>query len=66
MQIEKYKIQEYNKSLLAEHKRKFDFVAAGISNVEAGNPKANRFPGCYSQLGIGNRGYKVWTIFRWR
>jgi L-rhamnose isomerase/sugar isomerase len=34
MRIEKYKIEEYNQSLLAEHKRKFDFVAAGIKNIE--------------------------------
>jgi L-rhamnose isomerase/sugar isomerase len=34
MQIEKYKIQEYSEPLLADHKRKFDFVATGISNVE--------------------------------
>src|SRR5215204_3131060 len=35
MRIEKYKIEEHNQSLLAEHKRKFDFVAAGLNNVEA-------------------------------
>lgn len=35
MQIEKYKIQEYNQPLLAEHKRKFAFVAEGISNIES-------------------------------
>ena len=35
MRIEKYKIEEHNRSLLAEHKRKFDFVAAGLNNVEA-------------------------------
>src|SRR6187401_1094104 len=34
MRIEKYKIQEHNQSLLAEHKRKFDFVAAGIKNIK--------------------------------
>ena len=35
MQIEKYKIEEHNRSLLTEHKRKLDFVAAGLNNVEA-------------------------------
>ena len=35
MRIEKYKIEEHNQSLLAEHKRKFDFVAAGVNNIEA-------------------------------
>src|SRR5688572_26276918 len=34
MQIEKYKIQEYNQASLADHKRKFEFVAEGINNVE--------------------------------
>ena len=34
MQIEKYKIQEYNQASLPDHKRKFEFVAAGITNVE--------------------------------
>jgi len=35
MRIEKFKIEEHNHSLLAEHKRKFDFVAAGIDNIES-------------------------------
>jgi L-rhamnose isomerase/sugar isomerase len=35
MQIEKYKIDEHNNSLLAEHKRRFDFTAAGINNLSA-------------------------------
>ena len=35
MRIEKYKIEEHNRSLLAEHKRKFDFVASSLDNVEA-------------------------------
>jgi L-rhamnose isomerase/sugar isomerase len=34
MQIEKYKIEEHNQSLLKEHKRKFDFITADIKNVE--------------------------------
>lgn len=34
MRIEKYKIEEHNQSLLPEHKRKFDFVAGGLKNVE--------------------------------
>jgi L-rhamnose isomerase/sugar isomerase len=34
MRIEKYRINEYNQPLLAEHKRKFDFVAGGLKNVE--------------------------------
>ena len=35
MQIEKYKIEEHNASLLREHRRKFDFAAAGIPDTEA-------------------------------
>jgi L-rhamnose isomerase / sugar isomerase len=34
MRIEKYKIDEHNRSQLAEHKRKFDFAAAGLNNIE--------------------------------
>jgi L-rhamnose isomerase/sugar isomerase len=34
MRVEKYRIDEYNQPLLAEHKRKFDFVAGGLKNVE--------------------------------
>ncbi|MGZ8554240.1 MAG: sugar isomerase [Chitinophagaceae bacterium] len=34
MQIEKYKIQEYNNVSLDDHKRKFEFVAEGIDNTE--------------------------------
>ena len=34
MQIEKYKIQDYNQASLTDHKRKFEFVAEGINNVE--------------------------------
>jgi L-rhamnose isomerase/sugar isomerase len=34
MQIEKYKIEEHNQSLLKEHKRKLDFIAAEIKDVD--------------------------------
>lgn len=34
MLIEKNKIDEHNQSLLAEHKRKFDFVSASIKNID--------------------------------
>src|SRR5678810_188128 len=34
MRIEKYKIEEHNQFLLAEHKRKFDFVASGMKDIE--------------------------------
>ncbi len=34
MQIQKNKIEEHNQSLLSEHKRRFDFIAAEINNVD--------------------------------
>jgi len=34
MQLEKYKIDEHNNGLLAEHKRRFDFYSSGISNLQ--------------------------------
>jgi L-rhamnose isomerase/sugar isomerase len=34
MQIEKYKIQEFNEDYLQEHKRKFDFVAQSVKNIK--------------------------------
>ena len=35
MRIEKYKIEEHNQSLLSEHKRKYEFAAADVKNVNA-------------------------------
>src|SRR5687768_5558798 len=35
MQIEKLKIEEHNRSLIAEHKRKFQFVSGGINDIDA-------------------------------
>jgi len=35
MQIEQYKIEEHNASLLKEHRRRFDFAAAGIPGTDA-------------------------------
>lgn len=34
MHIEKYKLEEHNQSLLSEHKRKFEFTAKSIGNVQ--------------------------------
>lgn len=34
MQIEKYKIEDYNKTALNDHRQKFEFVAASIDNIE--------------------------------
>jgi len=35
MRIERNSIEKHNQSLLAEHKRKFDFAAAGINHIES-------------------------------
>src|SRR6187431_1954984 len=34
MQLEKYLVEEHNQSLLAEHKRRFEFTAQGVANIE--------------------------------
>ena len=34
MQLERYKLSEFNEALLAEHKRKLDFLAPSIKNLE--------------------------------
>lgn len=34
MQVEKYKIDEHNQSVLADHKRRFEFIAESIPSVE--------------------------------
>ncbi|MDQ6763898.1 MAG: sugar isomerase [Bacteroidota bacterium] len=34
MQIEKYKIEQHNESLLKKHKHNFDFVSSQINNIE--------------------------------
>ncbi|MBS1598079.1 MAG: sugar isomerase [Bacteroidetes bacterium] len=35
MRIEKNKLQEHNRSLLAEHERRYEFFASGIKNAES-------------------------------
>jgi len=35
MQIENFKLEEHNHTLLKEHQRKFEFIIAGIKNHEA-------------------------------
>ncbi|MDB5133577.1 MAG: xylose isomerase [Mucilaginibacter sp.] len=34
MQIEKYKIEEFNQQGLTDHQRKFEFVSAGLPNID--------------------------------
>jgi L-rhamnose isomerase/sugar isomerase len=33
MKLEKYQLEDHNQSLLADHKRKFDFITQGVENV---------------------------------
>jgi L-rhamnose isomerase/sugar isomerase len=35
MRIEKHRLEQHNESLLKEHRRQFDFIAAGIPDVES-------------------------------
>src|SRR3954462_624944 len=35
MQIEKYKIDEHNNSLLKEHKRRYEFAAEGLTGLDS-------------------------------
>jgi L-rhamnose isomerase/sugar isomerase len=35
MQIEKYKIQEFNDKLLQKHKSSFEYVASGVANIDS-------------------------------
>lgn len=35
MQLKKNTIDEHNQPLISEHKRKFDFISAGINNIDA-------------------------------
>ena len=62
MQIEKYKIEEHNQSLLSEHKRKYEFAAADIKNANGIIQKLIDFQCCYSKLGIRYWWYKIRTF----
>ncbi len=56
MHIEKYKIEEYNNSLSTEHKRKFEFLAAGIKNVEDVLQKLIQFQVAIPSWALGTGG----------
>lgn len=56
MQIEKYKIDEYNQSLLKEHKRKFDFISSEINNVETILQKIIEFQVAIPSWALGTGG----------
>src|ERR1700750_2343374 len=56
MQIEKYKIDEINNGALAEHKRKFEFVAADVANVEDVLKKLEAFQIAIPSWALGTGG----------
>ena len=56
MIIEKSDINEYNQGLLADHKRKFDFVAQGISDVEGVIRKLSDFQVAIPSWALGTGG----------
>jgi len=56
MQIEKNRIEEYNQSLLKEHKRRFDFIAAEINNVDDIIQKLRAFQIAIPSWALGSGG----------
>jgi len=56
MLIEKYKIEEYNQSLRKEHKRRFDFIAAEIKDVESVLQKLSDFQVAIPSWALGAGG----------
>jgi L-rhamnose isomerase/sugar isomerase len=56
MQIEKNRIEEYNQSLLKEHKRRFDFIAADINNVDDIIQKLKAFQIAIPSWALGSGG----------
>jgi len=56
MQIEKYKIEAHNNNLLAEHKRRFDFTAAGIAGIKEVLQKLTAFQVAIPSWALGTGG----------
>jgi Predicted sugar isomerase len=56
MLIDKYKIDEFNNKHLANHKRRFEFVAEGISNVNAIMDKLVAFQVAIPSWALGTGG----------
>ncbi|PTQ98099.1 L-rhamnose isomerase/sugar isomerase [Mucilaginibacter yixingensis] len=56
MQLEKYKIDEINQQQLADHKRKFDYVAEGISNLDDVLTKLEAFNVAIPSWALGTGG----------
>src|ERR1700744_5864396 len=56
MQIEKQRIEEHNSGLLAEHERRFDFVAADVSNLDDVLNKLSAFNVAIPSWALGTGG----------
>src|SRR5215216_2586056 len=56
MRIEKYKIEEHNQSLLKEHRRKFDFIANEVKDVESILQKLIEFQVAIPSWALGTGG----------
>src|SRR5690349_24495545 len=56
MRIEKNIIEEHNQSLLDEHKRRFDFIAADINNVDDIIQKLRAFQIAIPSWALGSGG----------
>jgi L-rhamnose isomerase len=65
MRIEKNSITEYNQTLLSAHKRRFDFAAENISNVESIIQHLVAFNVAIPSWALGTGGTEVWPIPRW-
>jgi L-rhamnose isomerase / sugar isomerase len=56
MQLEQYKIEEYNKQGLAEHKRRFEFTAGTIQNIDGVLQKLEAFNVAIPSWALGTGG----------
>ena len=56
MQIDKYKLEEYNNSGLKEHQRKFNFISADIQDVDAMIQKLIEFQVAIPSWALGTGG----------
>jgi L-rhamnose isomerase/sugar isomerase len=56
MQIEKYKIEEFNHIDLANHKRKFEFIAADVKNIDSVLQKLTAFNIAIPSWALGTGG----------
>jgi len=56
MQVEKYAIDNHNSDLLAQHKRKYDFIAADVANVKEVIQKLKDFQVAIPSWALGTGG----------